>query len=240
MSRIPHDCPERHEHVHEEAVDRRRLGPTEDDVVVVRFGPLAIVHDASVLAPRSWTVAQSVVASERARHLPDGPVLELCSGVGQIGLTVAVLTGRPVVLVDDDPRACTYAAWNASLNHVRAEVVQARMEDLTLGPFPLVLADPPYLGSADAVVDDSPAHAVDGGADGLDGIRVALDAALRHLAPGGEIVLQVGGASQVGAVAALAERLPRSTRICEVHPCGPGRAVIVLRAAPRDPGRQSP
>jgi methylase of polypeptide subunit release factors len=200
-----------------------------DDLAVERFGPLAVVHDPDVLAPREWTLAQSVIASERSRHLPEGPVLELCSGAGQIGLATAVLTGRPAVLVDDDARACTFAALNACLNHVRAEVIQARMEELALGRFPIVLADPPYLESAEASADDDPSHAVDGGADGLDGVRVALRTALRHVVPGGEIVMQVGGMAQAAAVAALAAGMPGDAQVWEVRGFGTGRAVVVLR-----------
>ena len=78
--------------------------------------------------------------------LPDGPVLELCAGAGQIGLVVAAETGRDLVQVDTGEVACGYARRNAATAGLRTDV---RCQDLrvALAPgerFPLVLADPPY------------------------------------------------------------------------------------------------
>ena len=53
------------------------------------FGGLAIAYDARVLSPRTWTLHQSLWALELLEQLPDGPILELCAGAGQIGLAVA-------------------------------------------------------------------------------------------------------------------------------------------------------
>ncbi len=50
------------------------------------FGHLRIAYDARVLTPRPWTEAQSTWAAEVMTDAPEGPVLEVCCGAGQIGL----------------------------------------------------------------------------------------------------------------------------------------------------------
>lgn len=107
--------------------------------------------------------------------LPAGPVLELCAGTGQIGLVVAHETGRTLVQVDVDARACRCARTDAQQAGLGSDV---RCGDLTGAlaadeRFPLVLADPPYVPSDE--VDSrphDPAGAIDGGADGLDVVEV--------------------------------------------------------------------
>src|SRR5207342_2779859 len=50
------------------------------EVQTLSFGGLSIAHDDRVLRPRRWTLHQSHWALELLPGLPDGPVLELCSG----------------------------------------------------------------------------------------------------------------------------------------------------------------
>src|SRR4051794_4430004 len=77
------------------------------------FGPLTITWHEGVLRPRPWTEAQSGWAAELAADLPEGPVLELCSGAGHIGLLAAHLALRPIVCVDLNPQACLLTRHNA-------------------------------------------------------------------------------------------------------------------------------
>lgn len=92
---------------------------------MIRFGHLDIDFDDRVLTPRTWTVRQSEWAAKLAAELPDGPILELCSGAGQIGLLAAALTGRGLVCVDADPVACAFARANAERAGL-ADVVEVR------------------------------------------------------------------------------------------------------------------
>lgn len=187
------------------------------------FGPLQIAYDGDLLEPRAWTIAQSRWAIELAPTVPEGPVLELCCGAGQIGLVVGVETGRPLVQVDDNDDACGFARLNAANAGVVSDVRCARLTTaLREGEqFPLVLADPPYIPSAetDAFADD-PDHAIDGGPDGLDVARTCLEVARRHLAPGGAILLQLGGAHQAEDLGLGAE---------ERREFGPDRTIVLVR-----------
>ena len=196
-----------------------------------RFGPVEIDYDERVLAPRPWTLAQSEWAAELAVDAPPGPLLELCAGAGQIGLAAARLSGRALVQVEADPVAAGYAAANAERAGLgrRVELRCARLET-ALGPnerFPIVLADPPYLCSADtARWPDDPPAAIDGGPDGLALIRPCLAVAGRCLPTGGALLLQVAGPAQAALVAELAQGTFRSQ---DVRVTDAERAVQLLR-----------
>jgi len=207
-----------------------------------RFGPLDVVYDERVLVPRLWTLAQSLWAAELAASAAPGRLLELCAGVGHIGLATAVLADRDIVQVELDPVAAAHARANAERAGWggRAEI---RVQPLTdaLRPderFPLVIADPPYLPTR--LVDrfpDDPRLAIDGGIDGLEVVRTCLAVAARHLVDGAALLLQVAGAGQADQVAAVARHdpagglVPEETRVVDRE-----RAIMLLRHGARKPG----
>lgn len=199
-----------------------------------RFGPLDIAYDRRVLVPRPWTLEQSRWAAELAAEAAPGPLLELCAGVGHIGLAAAILAGRDLVQVELDPVAAAYAVANAE----RAgwgDRVQVRVRRLlgAAGPderFALVIADPPYLRTGDVGrFPEDPRLAVDGGADGLDVVRDCLDVAAGHLVGDGGLVLQVAGPGQADEVEVLAGAgrwalVPAGRRVVDDD-----RAILLLR-----------
>lgn len=160
------------------------------------FGPLHVAYDDRVLEPRPWTLAQSQWAADLLGSGPPGRILELCSGAGHIGLAAAALSGREVVLVDASEAACELSARNAAEAGLadRVEVRHGRMDEVvgTDERFALVLADPPYIPSADtATFPQDPLTAIDGGADGLELARLCLRVAAEHLDAGREVLLQL-------------------------------------------------
>lgn len=198
------------------------------------FGPLVVTYDERVLRPRPWTLMQAAWAAELTDGLPPGPVLELCSGAGHIGQATAVLTDRDLVQVDADPHACTLARANAAAN-VRTVAVEVRCGDLasSVRPderFAIVLADPPYLRRDEVEAwPQDPAHAIDGGHDGLDLPRRCLPVAAAHVAPGGVVLLQVLGRAQVEALAD--DVTAAGLTVVEVREEDERRAVALLRPA---------
>jgi release factor glutamine methyltransferase len=129
--------------------------------------------------------------------LPDhGRAADLCTGAGAIAAhLLAEVPTASVTGVDLDPQAVACATSNG----VRAVVGDV---DEPLGPtgsFDVVTAVPPYvptdelrLLSAD-VQRYEPRAALDGGADGLDVARRVVSAAARLLAPGGWLLIELGG-----------------------------------------------
>lgn len=175
--------------------------PTGPPPGLAAFGPLRIAYDDRVLRPRAWTVAQSRWAAEVLAAAPDGPVLELCAGAGQIGLLAVVASARRLVCVDVSPVACEYARANAASAGVdaRVEVREGPMEQvLDDGErFAVVVADPPWVPAGEVGrFPEDPELAIDGGVDGLDLARTCIAVAARHLNAGGTLLLQVGSPEQ--------------------------------------------
>lgn len=194
-----------------------------------RFGSIEVAYDDEVLVPRQWTLEQSRWAEALLQDLPDGPVLELCAGAGQIGLVVACETGRSLVQVDVDARACSYARTNAERTGVAADV---RCGDLAGAladdeRFRLVLADPPYIPSDEVEqLPDDPEGAIDGGPDGLDIARTCLAVAARHLLDGGVVLLQLGTREQADLL--RADVTGHGLEVAEVRAVGDSGVLVLL------------
>jgi methylase of polypeptide subunit release factors len=200
-------------------------------VLTCNFGPLAVEFDEGVLSPRPWTLVQSARAAQRLAHLPDGPVLELHCGAGHIGQATAAWTGRHLVQIDDDPSCCSWASRNARRNALATSVVCADVDVAPVAPAScaLVLADPPYVPAREtARYPDDPRHAIDGGADGLDGVRACLPTAERVLRSGGVLLLQVRGPRQATLVSAFARAAHPGLWTVDVVVVSSQRAVVEL------------
>jgi HemK-like putative methylase len=171
----------------------------------IDFGGLRIAFDDRVLRPRTWTENQSRWAAELLPDLPEGDVLELCSGAGQIGLLAVADSERRLVCVDLNPAASELTLANARAAGLqdRVEMRQGRISEV-LGPderFPMVIADPPWVRRAETQrFPEDPLLAIDGGDDGLTVVRECLTAIAAHLVDGGVALLQLGPGDQAAAV----------------------------------------
>lgn len=208
-----------------------RTGKAEDVAHQRTFGPITVAWEGDVLEPRAWTLAQSQWLTELAPDAPPGPILELFAGVGHIGLAAAHLTGRPLVQVDISCEACDQARANAARNGVvGVDVRCGDVSDVLADDerFPLVLADPPYIPSDEVErFPEDPEGAIDGGHDGLDLVRLAVEVAHRHLAPGGSLVLQLRNRAQADRLDdALADGT--ALRLVSVRELGEDRALAHL------------
>jgi len=202
-----------------------------------RFGPLEVAYDERVLEPRPWTLAQSRWAAEMAIDAAPGPLLELCAGVGHIGLAAAVLADRDLVQVELDPVAGAFARANAKdAGWVsRVEVRVGRLEDVVGAGerFPLIIADPPYLPTAEVdSFPQDPVLAIDGGGDGLALIRACLVVASGSLLAGGPLLLQLAGARQADQVSTLvAAGEPAALQVLETRVIDHARAIMLLASS---------
>jgi release factor glutamine methyltransferase len=170
------------------------------------FGGLSIASDDRVLSPRRWTTMQSYWAAELLRGSPPGRVLELCSGVGHIGLLCTALQPRDMVMVDADPQACALARRNATVNRLVAsiDVRHGDLQDVIRADesFVGVIADPPWVPTAETGrFPQDPLMAIDGGVDGLAVAWSCLDVMARHLVRDGWGILQLGTHAQAERVA---------------------------------------
>ncbi len=187
------------------------------------FGSLTVSYNDAVLVPREWTAAQSLWARELLAAGPAGPVLELCAGVGHIGLlALAEEPDRELVLVDLNPVACELAGVNAAaagragtteIRHGRLEEVVAPGES-----FVGVIADPPWVPSQETGrFPEDPLIAIDGGSDGLDLAWACVQVAQAHVVDGGWVLLQLGSVEQVTALEKRLASCGSSLRVLETR-----------------------
>ncbi|MGO4257421.1 methyltransferase [Marmoricola sp. RAF53] len=205
----------------------RLVSARENGTHTIRYGPLTIGYDASVLSPRKWTQLQAHWGSQLLGDLPAGPVLELCAGAGQIGLLTVHGHDRSLVAVDSSAAACNWARRNAHRHGIDADVRHGNMAH-ALDPeerFPLITADPPTVRHADVdSFPEQPGPAIDGGPDGLTEARRCVRVIGHHLSTTGDALIQLGSVDQVhqlGPSLRLAGLAPTELRVI------PDRAVVV-------------
>lgn len=178
------------------------LGETEFWSLTLHVGP-------AVLVPR----ADTEVLVEEALTRIEGParILDVGTGSGAIAIALAhEKTATIVTALDCSEAALEIAHANAERNGVadRLTCVVGDLADLPLGPFEMVVSNPPYIPTADCeelmpeVRDHEPRLALDGGADGLTAYRQLAAQAGKVLVPGGWMLVEVG-VDQAADVAAL-------------------------------------
>jgi ribosomal protein L3 glutamine methyltransferase len=185
----------------------------------VEIGGLLFAYDQRVLEPRPWTRAQSEWARDLLDEVPDGPVLELCSGAGHIGLLALLGNQRPLVMVDADEVACRFARMNAIAAGLvdRVEIRHGQLEEQVrpseVGRFP-----------------QDPVLAIDGGVDGLGPTRGCLHVIDQHLDRAGCAVLQVGGPAHVTGIGEWLDSRPSvRLRVSETRAFGDRGVLVLLR-----------
>jgi release factor glutamine methyltransferase len=189
-------------------VKRRAEGePTAYLTGVKEFYGRAFRSDARALVPRPET--ELVVEAALAALPAGGVALDLCTGTGCIGATLALeRPGARVLAADVSPAALELARENAERLGARLELFEGDL----FAPIPpelrfdVVVANPPYVPSLELPrlsreVRREPALALDGGADGLSVTRRLVAASPPRLRPGGTLIAEMHESH--------AERLPR-------------------------------
>ncbi|MCL1999010.1 MAG: peptide chain release factor N(5)-glutamine methyltransferase [Turicibacter sp.] len=175
------------------------------------FMGLTMKCGPGVLIPRKDTEILAEEAIAFVSTLPKMPaVLDLCTGTGCIGISIAKFCPFAVVTLSDvSETALAFARENVDLNgnHARISVVQSDLFERITGRFSCITANPPYIPTAEiaelpAEVQKEPVSALDGGADGLAFYRRIIQDCHEFLLPRGAIYLEIGD-SQAKAVAAL-------------------------------------
>jgi ribosomal protein L3 glutamine methyltransferase len=164
--------------------------------------------DERVIVPRSLIGELLMTAFAEDNALIGDPehiasALDLCTGGGSLAILAArVFPNASIEAVDISSDALEVAKRNIE-DHEVAERVTLKQGDL-FAPvrntrFDLILTNPPYV-DAETIAEFPPEYAAEpaiahaGGVDGLDNIRRILSEAPAHLAPGGTLLCEVGGA----------------------------------------------
>ncbi|MCQ2446772.1 MAG: peptide chain release factor N(5)-glutamine methyltransferase [Clostridia bacterium] len=162
-----------------------------------------------VLIPRPET---EELCSTALKFLKPGDrVLDLCSGSGCIGITLALeCPGIFVTMGEISDAAKAISEENIRL--LKAKNITVRHEDALLPPldpeerFDLIVSNPPYIGLHESlsgdVSDYEPSLALFGGEDGLDFYRAITQYRLPTLTKGGHLLFECGE-KQARSVSAL-------------------------------------
>ena len=178
------------------------------------YGHLFQVSPA-VLIPRPETehLVEKALEWCRANELKSPKILDLCTGSGCVGLTVALeIPGAEVTLSELSPEAKSVALQNRNHHGLqdRVQVLEGDLFEPVAGaqPFDLILANPPYVEESYVdqmqkdVRDYEPHLALFAPEDGLSLIRRIIAESPGFLKPGGLLALEIG-AGQSSRVNAL-------------------------------------
>jgi release factor glutamine methyltransferase len=221
---------------------RRRLErePVARILGVKEFWGLPFLLNAATLVPRpeTETVVEAALAALGDSRGHGLRIADLDTGSG--ALLLALLSELPAawgIGTDISVAALRCARSNSTALGLagRAAFVACDHGTALDGGFDLIVANPPYVATADItelqpeVRDFDPRPALDGGADGLSAYRSIVNDARRLLAPRGVLVLELG-AGQLEAVSSLAERAGlRVAAPCRADLSGIPRALAVKR-----------
>ncbi len=183
-----------------ELLERRLSGePLQYILGEWQFMGLPFYVDERALIPRQDTelLAQTAISFIRERGYQT--CLDLGTGSGCVGISIAKLTGISVTAGDVSPDALALAMENAALNEANVEWVESDLFERIPGTFDIIVCNPPYLSKDDMEhlqkeVTFEPKTALYGGADGLDVYRRIAGEYLAHLNPGGALLLEIGSA----------------------------------------------
>lgn len=165
------------------------------------FWGLELATAPGVLIPRPETelLVEEALGDLAATAAPR--IADVGTGTGCIAVALArELPGARVVATDLSAAALEIARRNVTRHGVADRVHLVRTSCLggVRGPFDAIASNPPYVRSGDRpglspeVRDHEPPLALDGGADGLEVIRVLFAQAERTLAPDGRLIVEFG------------------------------------------------
>ena len=201
---------------YEKRINARLTGtPLQYIVGTQSFMGLPFRVNPSVLIPRLDTeiLVERVLGIIGGKKWQNPEVIDMCTGSGAIGISVAAkVPGAVVTMTDSSEDALNVAIGNARLNKVNkrcmfllGDMFDAIPEDKQYDVF---ICNPPYIPTdeiknlAIEVREHEPRKALDGGADGLDYYRILAASAGKHLRRGGILALEIG-ADQAKAVTNL-------------------------------------
>jgi ribosomal protein L3 glutamine methyltransferase len=133
-------------------------------------------------------------------HWKNNLVLDLCTGSGCIGISLALLNTKiSVDLLDVSSKALEVATINVTNYNLsnRVRCIKSDLFENVQNKYDLIITNPPYVTTAEykASPDEfknEPKIALEAGADGLDIIKKILAQAKNYLNEDGKLIAEVG------------------------------------------------
>lgn len=163
------------------------------------FMKLNFFVNESVLIPRQDTEILVEEVIELAKGREGVKILDLCTGSGVIGISIAkYLPNAKVTLTDISKEALQVAKINAEKNKVEVAMIESDLfERISKDGFDIIVSNPPYIETdvirtLDKQVQKEPILALDGGKDGLEIYRRIVKQAYEYIHQDGYLCLEIG------------------------------------------------
>lgn len=170
-------------------VDERVLIPRQDTECLVELAVESIRYDKNYDADNKKPEQKPTKVK----------VLDLCTGSGCIGISVAKLCpDAEVTLADISEGALSVAKKNAQNLNANVTLIKGNLFENIEGRFDYILSNPPYIpsevieGLMPEVKEHEPRLALDGEVDGLSFYRKIINEAPDYLNPDGRIYFEIG------------------------------------------------
>lgn len=183
-------------------VDERVLIPRQDTECLVELAVESIRQKrlkAKKASAKATCCKNDVGHINSERDSIKIKVLDLCTGSGCIGISVAKLCpDTEVTLSDISEGALSVAKRNAQSLDVNVALMKGNLFENVKGRFDYILSNPPYIpsqvieGLMPEVKEYEPRLALDGEADGLSFYRKIIEQAPDYLNIGGRIYFEIG------------------------------------------------
>ena len=149
--------------------------------------------DTLIPRPESETLIETVLPFLSSST----DVLDLGTGSGVLGLSIAAETGARVMMTDLSCSALRVAAKNAENMNVKIQLRVSNWYDDINESFDCIVSNPPYVATNDKHLQNGdlisePLIALDGGIDGLDALRTVVGEAPKNLQYGGRLAVEHG------------------------------------------------
>ena len=163
------------------------------------FMRLSFYVDESVLIPQPDTEILVEEVIKLAKGKNKIKVLDLCTGSGAIGISIAKQIDCSVTLSDISKQALEIAKKNVISNQVedKITIIQSNLFENIKEKFDLIVSNPPYIQSKvipelSREVQHEPKLALDGGVDGLNFYRKIIQESDTYLQQDGYLCLEIG------------------------------------------------
>lgn len=164
------------------------------------FMKLDFYVDENVLIPQPDTEILVEKAIEEAKKIENVEILDMCTGSGCIGISIAKnIENAKVTLVDISKYSIEIAKKNALRNKVESQLtfIQSNMFEKVEKKFDIIVSNPPYIKTdvipkLDKQVQNEPHIALDGGKDGLKFYKIIIEKAKKYLKENGRLILEIG------------------------------------------------
>jgi len=163
------------------------------------FWSLDLIVNEDVLIPRPETELLVETALEKIQYLKAPKILDLGTGSGAIALAIATERADAIITATDySYKALAVAKENAQKNHLyNVNFIHSNwFSDITIQSFDLIVANPPYIKSQDAHLQQGiryePLQALSSGETGLEDIKIILTSALDYMKDNAWMLIEHG------------------------------------------------